>query len=144
MASVSGKLMAYTLAGVKYRCQTDGTVTITRDLSEDDPCKDQGLWKEYTVVSKSWTGSFSAKAFMDSVAGNQLDAIDLMLGPDDPIEIEFLTTPGDHDFPVDVVLAGEAFITNFDWANPANGNSTYSVDFTGNGALVKTEIPVTP
>lgn len=142
MASVSGKLMAYTIGGVKYRCQTDGNITITRDVAEDDPCKDSGLWKEHTVVSKSWTGSFSAKAFMDSVAGNQLDAIDLMIGPDVPVEIEFLTTPGDHDFPVNVVLAGEAFMTSLDWANPASGASTYSVDFTGNGALVKTEIPV--
>lgn len=144
MASVSGKLMAFTIGGVKYRCQTDGNINITREVTEDDPCKDQGLWKEHTVVSKSWGGSFNAKAFLDTLAGNQLDAIDLMLGPDDPIELEFLTTPGDHDFPIDVVLSGEAFMTNLDWANPASGASTYTVDFTGNGPLAKVEIPVTP
>jgi len=140
---VSGKLLSFSVNGTKIRCQTDGNINIAKDLSEDEPCKDTGLWKTYTVAAKSWGGSVSAKAFLDSIANSQLDIIDLMLGDDELIELEFLTTPGDHTFPIDVVLSGSAHINNFDWANPANAASNYTVDFTGDGELTKLEIPVT-
>lgn len=141
--AISGKLLAFTVNGIKIRCQTDGNITITKDVTTDDPCKDDGGWSTGNVTNKSWTGSFSAKAFLDDIQSNQLDVIDLMLNGDDPVEIEFLTTPGDHNFPIDVVLSGEAFLNNFSWDAPANATSTYTVDITGNGQLTKVEIPVT-
>jgi hypothetical protein len=140
--SISGKLLKFTIGSVVIRCQTDGNITITKDVTTDDPCKDDEGWTTGTVTSKAWTASFGAKSFLDSIAMNQLDIIDIMLASDEPAEIEFLTTPGDHNFPIDVVLAGEAYLNNFSWDAPANATSTYTVDLTGNGPLVKTEIPV--
>jgi hypothetical protein len=85
----------------------------------------------------------AARAFMDIAAANQFDVIDNLLDDDDPVvEFEFLTTPGDHNFPVDVVLSGSAYIASLNWDAPASGKSTYTTDFTGHGPMTKVEIPV--
>lgn len=141
--AISGKLLAFTVNGIKYRCQTGGSININKDISTDEPCKDDGGWNTGTVTGKSWGASFDAKAFLDDIQGNQFDIFDLMLLNDDPIELEFLTTPGEHDYPIDVVLSGEAYMNSVNWDAPANATSTYTVDFTGNGPLTKLEIPVT-
>lgn len=146
MASgISGKLMAFTVNGKKYKCQTTGNIALNKEISTDEPCKDDGGWNTGTVTSKGWTGSFAAKAFLESIVenGNQLDIIELMIESDDPVELEFLTTPGDHNYPVDVTLAGEAYLNGFNWEAAANANSTYTVDFTGNGPLALDKIPKT-
>jgi hypothetical protein len=142
-SAISGKLLAFTINGVKVRCQTAGNLTIEKEISTDDPCKDESGWVTGTVTSKSWSGSFDAKQFLDDIQMNQLDIVDLMLASDDPIELEFLTTPGDHNYPVDVVLAGEAYLNSASLDTPAGETATYTVDFTGNGPLTQTRIPVT-
>lgn len=141
--AISGKLMAFTVNGTKVRCQTSGTLTITKDISTDDPCKDDDFWTTGTVTSKGWSASLDAKQFLDDIQLNQMDIVDLMLSSDDPVELEFLTTPGDHNYPVDVVLSGEAFMNNVNLDTPANATATYTVDFTGNGPLTQARIPVT-
>lgn len=146
MSAIEGKVLSVTVNGKKLDCQTDGTLTITKELTTDEPCKDAtGKWTTTRVTSKSWTISVTARAFLENVATmNQLDILDLMLDDaDTPVEIEWLSTPGLHDGDLDVVLSGEAMLPNFTWNAPGADLSTYTIDFNGTGPLTKLEIPVT-
>lgn len=146
MSAIEGKILTVTIGGKKLDCQTDGTLNITKEVTTDEPCKDStGKWTTGRVTSKSWNISVSARTFLENVATlNQLDIIDLMIDDNDaPVEIEWLSTPGDHDGDLDVVLSGEAIPNNFTWNAPANDLSTQDIEFTGTGPLTKVEIPVT-
>lgn len=143
--AISGKILKITFGDLSIRCQTDGTLTINKEVSTDEPCKDDGGWNTGSITSKSWTISMTAKAFLDSIASNQLDLIDVMLASDEPGEIEFMSDPAmSGDRTLNVVLSGSAFLNQLVWNAPANATSTYTADFTGDGPLTKVETPVTP
>lgn len=148
--AIPGKLLAVTINGQKYRCQTDGSLNITANLSEDDPCKpdDQSTpaeagWVTRSVDSRDWSMSFSAKSFSDNIQAHNSDVSSLMIDGDLDVEVEFLTTPGQHSFPEDIVYSGSGILANFTLNAPVTGGSTYDVEVSGNGPLTLTRIPAT-
>lgn len=140
--AVNGKLLAVTIGGTKVRCQTEATLTIGKDTESGEPCKDDNGWVDNYVTSKNWSISMTAKAFLDSIELNQSDIIELMLANDDTVEVEFLSDASTGASAENVVFAGDAIMSNFDWSAPV-GESTYTVDFTGTGTPTYTRIPVT-
>lgn len=146
-----GKLLALTIGGRKLRCQTNGTLTLGTSLTQDDPCKPDdvstgtvaGEWETSTVDSRNWKISVDAASFLDDLRENGFDLVDQFVNESLAVEVEFLTTPGDHDFPEDVVFSGSGLIDTLTLNAPAKGNSTYTASITGNGAPTFTRIPVT-
>lgn len=146
-----GKLLALTIGGRKLRCQTTGTLTLGTSLTQDDPCKPDdtspgsvaGEWETSTVDSRNWKISVDAAAFLDDLRENEWDLTTQFVTGDLDVDVEFLTTPGDHDFPEDVIFSGPGLIDTLTINAPAKGNGTYTISITGNGAPTFTRIPVT-
>lgn len=148
--SIQGKLLAVTVNGTKLRCQTDGTLTLTANLTEEDPCKpdddtpiEEAGWVTRSVDSRDWSIAVSAKSFLDTIQANGSDMAELFVNGDLEVEAEFLSTPGQHDFPEDIVYSGSALISSLTLNAPVSGGSTYDLELSGNGPLAFTRIPVT-
>ena len=151
--ALQGKLIGVKIEGDYIRCQTDGTLAITVNTTDDDACKptetdttNGASWTTHSVDSKAWTVSVTGKTFADSVTG----AIDnsgiaaLMLG-NPSVEMTFQTIKTtDYDFPNIFVWEGTGTLTSFTQNAPIDGDATYDLEITGNGALTYTETPVTP
>lgn len=146
-----GKLLALTIGGRKLRCQTNGTLTLGTSLTQDDPCKPDdvspgstdGEWETSSLDSRNWKISVDATSFLDDLRENGFDLIDQFISGSLDVDAEFLTTPGEHDFPEDVIFSGPGILDTLTLNAPAKGNSTYTVSITGNGAPTFTRIPVT-
>lgn len=146
-----GKLLALTVDGRKLRCQTNGTLTLGTSLTVDDICKPDDVspgaadaeWETHVIDSRNWKISVDAASFLDDLRENGFDLIEQFISDSLAVEVEFLTTPGDHDFPEDVIFAGLGSMDTLTLNAPAKGNSTYSVAITGNGVPTFTRIPVT-
>lgn len=145
-----GKLLAVTIGGRKLRCQTSGTLTLGTSLTQDDPCKPddvstgsiEGEWETSSLNSRNWKIAVDASSFLDDLRLNELDLIELFVGGELEVDVEFLTTPGDHAFPEDMIFSGSGLIDTLTLNAPAAGNSTYNVSITGNGAPAFTRVPV--
>lgn len=154
MAGVlQGKLIGVRVNGSNIRCQTDATLAITIDTTDNGDCKpleaqstNSNSWITHTVSTKKWTISVSAKSFVDQVTG-ALDNGDiaLMLTAGTPeVEIVFQTTRTvDYDFDHIFIYEGTGTITSFTQNAPIFGQSTYDLEVTGNGALTYTIIDIT-
>lgn len=143
-----GKLLALTVGGRKLRCQTNGTLTLGTSLTQDDPCKPDDVstgtatWESSVIDTQNWKISVDAASFLDDLRENGFDLIEQAVSGSLNVEVEFLTTPGDHDFPEDVIFSGSGIMDTITLNTPAKGNSTYTVAITGNGEPSFTRIPV--
>lgn len=146
-----GKLLAITLGGRKLRCQTNGVLTLGTSLTVAEVCKPDDVtpdsvdaqWETHTVDTRNWKITVDAASFLDDLRENGFDIIGQFVSGSLDVEVEFLTTPGTHDFPEDVIFAGLGSIDTVTLNAPVKGDSTYSVAITGNGAPTFTRIPVT-
>lgn len=148
-----GKLIGVKVNGSYIRCQTDATLTITTNVTDDDPCKPSetesykgGNWTTHTLDTRTWTVSVSAKTFADQVSG-QIDNSDiaaLLITGDPSVEMTFQTIQtSDYDFPAIFIYEGTGTLTSFTHNAPTAGDSTYDLEITGNGAITFTETPIT-
>ena len=155
MAGVlQGKLIGVKIGGSYLRCQTDATLAITVDTTDDDPCKPSesdstngASWVTHTVSTKKWTVSVTAKAFVDQVTGviDNSDIAALMITGDPSVEMTFQTIKTtDYDYTKTFIYEGTGTLTSFTVNAPIAGESTYDVEITGNGALTYAETAVTP
>lgn len=149
--SIAGNLLAVTVNGQKIRCQTAGTLTLTANLTTDAACKpddatppEQAGWLTRTVDSRDWSLSVNMKVFLDDLelSGHDLAArfIDNQLVLDD---VEFGSTPGQHDYPEDIIYSGQGIIASLTIDGPATGEATHALTIQGNGPLTQQRIPVT-
>lgn len=154
MAGVlQGKLIGVKVNGSFLRCQTDATLAITVNTTDDDPCKptptdttNGASWTTHSVSTKTWTVSVTAKAFADQVTGvlDNSDIANLMITGDPSVEMTFQTIKTtDYDYPSVFLYEGTGTLTSFTHNAPIDGESTYDLEITGNGALTYTETPVT-
>jgi len=149
-----GKLIGVKVNGTSIRCQTDATLAITVNTTDDDPCKpteadttNGASWTTHTVSTKGWTVSVTAKAFADQVTGvlDNSDIAALMITGDPSIEMTFQTIKTtDYDFAKTFIYEGTGTLTSFTHNAPIDGESTYDLEITGNGALTYAEATVTP
>jgi hypothetical protein len=154
MAGVlQGKLVGVKVNGSYIRCQTDATLTITTNVTDDDPCKptetdttNSASWVTHSIDTKAWTVSVTAKAFADTVAGllDNSDIAALMITGDPSVEMTFQTIQTtDYDYASIFVYEGTGTLISFTHNAPVAGESTYDLEITGNGALTFEETPVT-
>ncbi len=151
--AIQGKLIGVKVNGTYLRCQTDGTLTITTNTTDTDPCKpseeeatNAASWVTHSIDSKAWTISATAKTFADVAAGviDNSELANLMIVGTPSVEVTFQTIrTTDYDFDEIWVYEGTGTITSFTINAPGAGESTYDIEITGNGALTYTETPVT-
>lgn len=147
-----GKLIGVKINGSYIRCQTDATLTITTNVTDDDPCKPTeqettggASWVTHSIDTKAWNVSVTAKAFADQAAGllDNSDIAALMIG-NPSVEMTFQTIQTtDYDYASIFVYEGTGTLTSFTHNAPVAGESTYDMEITGNGALTFEETPVT-
>lgn len=154
MAGVlQGKLIGVKINGSFLRCQTDATLTINVNVTEDDPCKptesdstNGASWTTHSVDTKDWSVSVTAKTFADVSAGllDNGDIAGLMIDGNPSVEMTFQTIQTtDYDYSSIFLYEGTGTLTSFNLNAPVDGESTYDLEITGNGALTYTETPVT-
>lgn len=151
---LQGKLIGVKINGSYIRCQTDATLSITQDVTDNDPCKpteeeatNGASWAGHTAGTKSWTISVTAKTFADVAAGtlDNSDIAALMITGDNSVEVTFQTIrTTDYAFASVFLYEGTGTLTSFTHNAPVDGDSTYDLEITGNGALTFEETPVTP
>lgn len=147
--TLPGKLLGVTVDDVYYKCQTTADLTLSAAVTADDTCKpDQGTdsdpiqWVTNTVDNKSWTITFSAKAFADGLgaSGNALSRF--FIESDLACIAHFMTNPdqGDGEISTDVLYEGAGLLTGLKINAPEKGSATYDATITGNGPLTIQEI----
>lgn len=153
MASkVPGSVIGVTIGGVWLKCQTDATLTLTVNVTEEDPCKpDEGdapsgdiPWVERTPESRDWEISFNNNLMKNSLEAANPDMGKLIVDGDVEVQVQFLTRPGQTKSDYDLVYSGTGIITGFTFNAPVTGASTTESTITGNGPLTYTVVPVEP
>ena len=152
--ALSAKNVQIQLNGDYVPCQLDLTLNITQNTSSEDPCKpspeniDQGAtFNEYSIDSKDWSVTFSARQFADELALNNIELSELVINGDGKLAMIINTIEGtNYPHPLLFEYAGEVIITSLDLNYPATGSANYDVTLQGAGDLTftKTEVPVTP
>lgn len=152
--ALQGKLLGVKINGNYIRCQTDATLAIAISTSDEEGCKpteteatNSQSWGTNKVNSKSWTLSVTAKTFADVVSGtvSNSEIANAMITGTPSVEVSFQTIKtSDYSFPNIFIYEGTGTLTSFTVNAPIEGNGTYDLEITGNGALTYTEIPVTP
>lgn len=127
---VDGKIVA---------CATTCTLHLSAQLEESSTKDSTDSWTEQECVSKSWDGSVEAlKAVEADTGAEQFTDIESLIGK--TVEIEYTDTEGDKnrtDKASGEAHHGNAIVNDLN-INAANKqNVTYSMQFTGVGALVK-------
>lgn len=149
--SLAGKIIGVELNGTYYKCQTDATLNLIANLTEDEACKpDPGTpsgggigWVTRTVDSKDWNITFSAKAFADDLQANNSEISTFFIDSDLSVEVDFQTNVTENNDAYNFVYNGDGIMSSLTLNAPTDGASTYDVEIQGNGPLTYTTIPVT-
>ncbi len=152
--AISARNVQIQLNGDYVPCQLDLTLNITQNTSTEDPCKpdpaniDAGAsFNTYSVDSKDWSVTFSARQFADELALNNIELSELIINGDGRLAMIINTVQGANwSHPLIFEYAGEVIITSLDLNAPATGSATYDVTLQGAGPLTftKTPAPVAP
>lgn len=150
--SIAGKFIKVKVNGVEYRCQTDATLTLTVNMTENDPCKPSDAlvtagqlipYVTRTADTRDWTLTFSAQAFADAIGASELELSDLFINGALSVTAQFLSTPTQTTWPNGFLYEGAGILSSLTINAPEAGNATYDAEITGNGPLTKTLIPIT-
>lgn len=146
---IPGNIIGITIAGIWYKCQTDATLNLTVNVTEEDPCKpnpgDVGgslSWVERTADSRDWTMDFSSALLRNSLEAANPDIARLIIDGNVAVEVQFMTRTGSGKTDVDFIYAGSGILTGFTLNAPAVGSATTDTTIAGNGPLTYTKIPV--
>ena len=152
---VPGSILGIRIGGQWLECQTDATLNITVNVSEEDPCKPDGdsvspnneiPWVERTADSRDWSVDFSSTLMRDSLntANNPSNVAKLIIDGDVYVEaFEFATANNQARMDSDMVYSGSGILTNFTLNGPATGSATMDSTISGNGPLTYSYVPVT-
>lgn len=148
---VPGNIIGVTFGGVWYRCQTDATLNLTVNVTEEDACKPEPgdeiagdiPWVERTADSRDWSIDFSANLMRNSLAASNPDIGKLIVDGDVDVEVQFMTRVGQTKSDYDFVYSGSGIVTNFTMNAPVTGGATTESTVSGNGALTYVIAPVT-
>lgn len=147
---IPGSIIGLTIGGTWYKCQTDATLELVVNVSEEDPCKPNPgdaasgalSWVERTADSRDWNMSFSAALLRNSLAAANPDIARLIVDGNVAVEVQFMTRTLSGKTDMDFVYAGSGILTGFTLNAPATGSATTDTSIAGNGPLTYTKIPV--
>lgn len=118
------------------------TVHVAADLEEVSTKDSTNGWKEQEVVAMSWDGSVNGLVIMDADTNAvvKLDAIDMVGATLDMSFVQTYSTKNRDEEPDGIKYEGQAIMNDgsFQFGNKAN--STYTLQFTGNGELKKSTV----
>lgn len=152
--AVQGKLLYMTVDGNEINCQTDLTLNMTANTTDEEACKplstettDASLWITRTVASKEWDASVSAKTIISAVTANNTNIATLaglFITGTNQVEVAIQVNSGHDDFgePQTFVFTGNAIMNGFTLNAPIEGDSTGDVTFVSNGAPTWTQTTV--
>lgn len=153
MASISGKLLRLKFNDKYIKCQLDASVSLNNTFDEEADCKPEGTdlvstssYVTRILESQDTTVSTSYRLFLDALDGaalTQSDLIQLNIDGDVYGEVEFLTTPGQHNEPNNLVLTIPVVISSIGLEAPATGRASGTIEFLGNGKPTQSLLPVT-
>lgn len=149
---VPGSIIGVTIGGTWYMCQTDATLNLSVNVTEEDPCKpapgDAATgdipWVERTADSRDWSIDFSSNLMRNSLAANNPNIAKLVIDGDVDVEVEFMSRVGQSKIDKDFLYAGSGIITGVTLNAPVTGNATNDASIAGNGPLTYTEVAVAP
>jgi len=132
-------IKVYDSSGVLVAYAQSGTLNInhsTRDISN----KDSSAWAEAMEGQRNWDISVDGAYAWTNVGGTALtngadDALNSYIITRASFVIKFGNTTGSTG---DIVYEGSAWMTSFSVSAPNEDTSTYSLSFTGTGALTQT------
>lgn len=149
---VPGSILGVRIGGVWLKCQTDATLNLIVNTTEEDPCKPdegdteisgEGSWVERSVDSRDWNIDFSQNLMRNSLAASNPDIGQLIVDGDVGVEIEFMTRPGQTKSDYDLLYSGSGIITGFTLNAGATGTATTDSSVVANGPLTYVKVPVT-
>lgn len=137
---VSGKDLAIFIGSNMIGCATE--VSLSLEVATDEvTCKASGGWTEVTPGTKSWSASASGVIkYYDTTDESTNEGVDDFMGyliAGTKLTIKFSTQADGVSIVGDKYWSGEAYITSVEQTG-GDGNATYSISFTGTGALAGT------
>lgn len=152
MAHLTGKQVQVKINGDWVTCQLDATVNITANTTTDDPCKPDpanvsitgaAVFNTYTIDSRDWSVTLSAKAFADELAMNNVEINEIAINGNGQLEVIVTSVNSTtYDHPLLLEWAGAVLVTDLTNNFPAEGAATYDVTLQGTGDLTFTTTPV--
>ena len=143
MSKLKGQNFRIFVDGKAIACSTSCQLHIAANL-EDGSTKDStDDWQEQDCTGKSWDGSADALVAVDSADSNGKQAFDLTELIGQRLPITFEQTGGDKNRIAQtggVRYSGYAWINDISLTAGNRANSTYTVQFAGDGALTKSTI----
>lgn len=148
---VPGSIIGVRYGGVWMKCQTDATLNLTVNVTEEDACKPDsttpdaagGSWVERSVDSRDWDISFSQNLMRNSLAALNPDTAKLIIDGNVDVQVEFMTQIGQTKSDFDFIYAGSGILTGFTLNAPTSGVATMDSTIAGNGPLTYTRVPAT-
>lgn len=126
--TMSGNGVLVYLEGTAIGCTTGGTLTITNNQIETT-CKDDDGAVTYSPGSQDWNIQVDGNTKLDAPVG--LQALAELAMSKDTVTVRMATS----NVVDDPYFEGEAFVSSFNWTNPVNAPSTYSVTFSPRGPI---------
>lgn len=147
---IPGKLIVVTSGDVAFDCQQDASLSITYELSQEEPCKPDPTetyrgfsWQTSTTDSASWEITFTLKA-TDATQNNQNSLLNQLINTGNELSLAFETSSAvGAGLTVASIFEGDGLISSFSWNAPSTGESTVDVTVSGNGEPTFTTVPAT-
>lgn len=152
--ALQGKLLYLRVDGAELDCQTDITLNMTANTTDDEGCKpsstdtgNDNLWITRSVSSKEWDGSVTAKTIIADIAANTTNISQLagkFITGTNNVEVAVQVNSGHDEFgePQSFVFTGGAIMNGLTLNGPFEGDSTGDVTFVSNGAPTWVQTPV--
>lgn len=146
-----GQIVGIVIDGNELACNTDVTVSLTKNLTEDPACKPlstdaytEGGWVRQSITSKTGTITGTALSVADVVTGaviTDADILDLFLTTD-RIEVVVRTTPvTNYQYQTVRTLTATCIINEISWNNPSDATSSSDFTFTIDGEPTYDSVP---
>lgn len=148
--SIPGKAFLIRFMGILFECNTDLNFSDSANTETTDACKpspeddwEDASYQTPTVSDKSWTADGTFKV-TDGVINNQVSVLNtIKVGTRGTLEIFTNVDSPNSPVGLDMVILGDAILTEFSLGAPQDGEATYNLSFVGYGGYTVTAVPVT-
>lgn len=138
--AIKGQFFRVKVGGKVLAASKSCTIHKSADLQESSTKDTTGIAKEQDVVATGWDGSANGLVTADATDTNAVQAFDLTELIGQKVEIEYTETTGTknrEDKNDGEGYTGTAIVNDCQLEFPDRNDSTYSIQLTGTGDLVK-------
>lgn len=144
MTSIKGQFFRIKVGGKIVAASKSCSIHKVADVEESSTKDTTGTAKQHEVVATSWDGSANGVVTNDAADTTAYQAFELTELVGTTVTIEYAEVGGDKnraDKSGGVKYSGSAIVNDVQLEFPDRADSTYSIQFTGNGELTKGTIP---